>query len=156
MSTADSHAAPPRRPAVTVAGRPRFVAVLATAALGAVAYDLWRLLTASSAAPVHWLGLDFRGGAAVAAAAARIAVHAVGAWGLWQLRPWGRMAGMIYLGALLASMLFLWRPAGYGASSAGTALLWQISMIPLCTFCLMYLYRGHKDFEARGRARNDP
>ncbi|HYC56172.1 MAG TPA: hypothetical protein VEL28_14655 [Candidatus Binatia bacterium] len=145
-----SQTAPPRRRTARVAGRPRFVAVLAAAALLAVAYDVWLLASTGSleGLRIHWLGIEVSGAAAAALAAVRMLVHGAGAWGLWRLRAWARMGGMIYLGALLASMLFLWRPSGYGAGSAAAALLLQVSMIPLCTFCLMYLYRGARDFGA--------
>lgn len=70
----------------------------------------------------------------------------VGAWGLWYLRAWARVAAMGYLATVIVSFLFL----GVGSDSdrATWTMLWQVTIIPFATFCYMFLHGGRRYFSA--------
>lgn len=74
----------------------------------------------------------------------------IGAWGLWKLRPWARLAAMGYLAAVILSFLFL--GVGAGHDRATRTLLWQITVVPFATFCYMFLHNGARYFGARAGA----
>ena len=92
-----------------------------------------------------WLGYEFRGEAARIAAVPHVVVYVLGAWGLWQLRPWARKAAMVYFAYVILSFL-IWGVRGYGSEGVLYVMAWQIFVLPLVTFCLMYLYRGERYF----------
>jgi hypothetical protein len=58
-------------------------------------YDL--LFTPLGRAEEVWFGVTLRGWAAKAGEVAHWVVYAVGAWGLWHMRPWIRIAAGLYL-----------------------------------------------------------
>ena len=58
-------------------------------------YDL--LFTPVADAEEVWFGVTLRGWAAKAGEVAHWLVYAVGAWGLWHMRPWVPIAAGIYL-----------------------------------------------------------
>ena len=58
-------------------------------------YDLF--FTPLAAAEEVWFGVTLRGWAAKAGEVAHWIVYAVGAWGLWHMRPWFRIAAGLYL-----------------------------------------------------------
>lgn len=58
-------------------------------------YDFF--FTPIAAAEEVWFGVTLRGWAAKAGEVAHWIVYAVGAWGLWHMRPWFRIAAGLYL-----------------------------------------------------------
>jgi hypothetical protein len=69
----------------------------------------------------------------------------VGAWGLWNLRAWARVAAMGYLALVILSFLFL--GVGGGRDRAAWTMLWQITIVPFATFCYMFLHGGRRYFK---------
>ncbi len=106
--------------------RPRFVTFMVVAALGAAAFNISRLAADRLAGP-------------------EAALYLVASWGLWSLKPWARMLAMAYLGYLLVSFL-LWGVRGLGGHELFTVMAWQILVLPVLTFCFMYLYNGRRYF----------
>jgi len=126
--------------------KPYFVVALCVVAVAVSAYDLFRLLTV----PVDgfesmWLGFVLHGQPARLAAVAHVAVCLVGAWGLWRLRSWARIAAMGYLAYVLASFI-LWGVRGMHGDGVMVVMAWQMSVLPFATFCFMYLQRGAEHF----------
>ncbi|MFT4570017.1 MAG: hypothetical protein ACI8TX_000041 [Hyphomicrobiaceae bacterium] len=130
-----------------IAGRPRFVIALVVAATVIAPLELWHALGGLPSATAHFV-LGARAGETSVAWSALFAVfYAVVGLGLWRKRDWARRVGMVWFAALLASVVLLWSPDGYGAGAAGGAVLWQISAVPCLTFAMMYLYLGERWFD---------
>lgn len=129
--------------------RPRFVVALCAAGVILAAIGMWSAIAGETPAhgPTAQLGLLRFGGDAgrVLRAAESIALCA-GAWGLWTLRPWARLAAMGYLAAVILSYLFL--GVGAGRDRAAWTLVWQVSIVPFATFCYMFLHNGRRYFAA--------
>ncbi len=87
-----------------------------------------------------WLFVDVGGIAGWSVLALRLGLYGLGAWGLWQGKPWARWLTMAYLAAELA--VFVVRGAG------GWEQFFSLHMIlvPYATFGFMYLQRGADDF----------
>ena len=127
--------------------RPRCVMVLVGVAVALVGYEAFSILLRPLAAYQQvWFGLHFYGQAARALSVAHIVVYAVGAWGLWHLRPWARKAAMAYLVYLLASFIIWGVRRDDISEGAFYVMAWQLSVLPVVTFCLMYLYNGVRYF----------
>jgi hypothetical protein len=135
----------PRPRSRLIAGRPRFVVALVAGAALLAPLELVRGWTGR---PAVTAGLVFGSHAPVSGALAlALAVfYAVVGTGLWRKLAWARAVAMVWLGGLLAAIMLLWSPDGYGAGAASGALLWQISAVPFLTFAMMYLYRGERWF----------
>lgn len=154
MTSEGQQRAAPRHPKAAPLwfGRPRFVVVLAAAALATAAFDAARLLAAATSGAVasassHWLGWTFAGVAAVGVHAVRGVGFAAIAVGLLRRASWSRYAAMAYLVAEVVAALLVRGPGGYGAGAAGAWILWQLSVVPFTVFCLMYLYLGERHFD---------
>lgn len=127
-------------------GRPRFVVALVVLASVLAPAEAWRGLQGQPS----WTAQFVLGpGSAVATSALALSLSlfyvALG-FGLWRKLRWARNIGMVWLGGLLAAVLFLWSPDGYGAGAASGALLWQLFAVPFLTFAMMYLYQGSRWF----------
>lgn len=129
--------------------RPRFVVVLCVAAWLVAALEMLGALAGAPVAGAHaaLLGLRFEGDFGRALCILEASALGVGAWGLWNLRPWARLAAMGYLAAVVLSFLFL--GVGTGRERATWTLLWQITVVPFATFCYMFLHNGGRYFAAR-------
>lgn len=122
--------------------RPRFVVVLCVAAWLIAALELVGVLVADPASRVPFGVLELRLGAA--GGLLESVALCVGAWGLWTLRPWARVAAMAYLAAVILSFLF-WG-VGVGSDRAAWTLVWQLTVVPFATFCYMFLHNGRRYF----------
>jgi hypothetical protein len=134
--------------------RPRFVVVLCVAAWLVAALEMLGAVAGTPVAGAHaaLLGLRFDGDFGRALRVLESCALCLGAWGLWNLRPWARLAAMGYLAAVILSFLFL--GVGTGRDRATWTLLWQITVVPFATFCYMFLHNGARYFGARrGDAR---
>ena len=116
--------------------RPRFVIFLAAASVAAAVHGLSGLAIWPTVGA--WLAL------------LETVAYLGTAWGLWMLRPWARILAMVYLGYLLLSFL-LWGVRGFGEPGVVTIMAWQIMVLPVLTFCFMYLYNGRRYFHAVAR-----
>lgn len=129
----------------TRARRPPFVVALVLGAVVVAVYEATVFLSDGAARNV-WPGVFVQGAAGQAAALLHTSVCAAGAWGLWQLRAWGRWLAMAYLGSLITSFL-LWGLRG-GDEDVAAIMAWQMFVLPLLTFGFMYLQRGARYFHA--------
>ena len=86
--------------------KPRFVVALCLLALLMAAVELAEMLFLPADAYGHvWLGIELSGSFARIAGLLDVAIYMVGAVGLWGLKPWARIAAMVYLLYLLKSHL---------------------------------------------------
>lgn len=92
-------------------------------------------------------GVVLEGGVAWALTLGTAIFYATTALGLWRGRAWARYAALGLMVALLAALMLVWSPGGYGAGAARGAILWQISAFPFLTFTIMYLWLGDRWFE---------
>jgi len=92
--------------------------------------------------PATLLGRHFGGDSARLLPVAESFALCAGAWGLWKLRPWARIAAMVYLAGVILCFLFL--GVGTGRDRAAWSLLWQVTIVPFATFCYMFLYNGRR------------
>ena len=132
--------------------RPRFVLILCVAAWLAAAVEM---LSAIAGAPSGGfrgalLGLRFGGELGRVIRVVEACALCVGAWGLWNLRPWARVVAMGYLALLILSFLFF--GVGAGSDRATWTLVWQITIVPFATFCYMFLHNGRRYFGAESPA----
>lgn len=135
--------------------RPRFIVGLCLATVGVVAAEIVLLaLAPTGSLSTSLLGMQLEAGRAGIAIGVQGVVQILIGRGLWLLRPWARLAGMAYLGFLLASFL-LWGLGGGHGREPGYVLVWQICVLPFLTFSFMYLYSGRRYFIGRTRAHPD-
>ena len=134
--------------------RPRFVVVLCIAVWLAAASEMVDVIAGTPSDGFHaaLLGPRVGGDFGRVVRAVESCALGVGAWGLWKLRPWARVAAMAYLAAVILSFLFL--GVGVGSDRATWTLLWQITIVPFATFCYMFLHNGGRYFAAKNRARD--
>ena len=127
--------------------RPRFVIVLAAAAVLAAGATLARLPSALGDEPSRRLvfGHDLGGPTAAMLIVLESTAYLVTAVGLWQLRRWARVVAMAYLALVIVSFLFFGVSAGDGRR-ATAVMLWQLTVVPFATFCFMFLYNGARYF----------
>jgi hypothetical protein len=140
---------PSRRCYYTGVRRPRFVVVLCAAALATALLRVVDVLRGAEALR-EIFGTALQGDAARLVAVLEAITLAVGAYGLWRLRPWARIGAMVYLAAVVVSFLFFGAPGDTDQRAVRT-LFWQVSMVPFATFCFMFLYNGERHFAARPR-----
>jgi hypothetical protein len=136
--------------------RPRFVIVLAAAAVAAaiVAAVRWPDVLSDASYARRILGIDLIGMPAKSLALAEPIFFLATAIGLWLLRPWARVAAMGYLAYVIVAFLFF----GIGPTDgrrATAVMLWQISVVPFATFCFMFLYNGTRYFRRSGSATSN-
>ncbi len=97
--------------------RPRWMSALAVACLGTVFFLAYRDLFLAETRDVEvWLGLGFRGAAALLTAPLHWAIFLAAAWGFWSVRPWILPAAAGYAFYVAVSHL-VWSqtsPAGCG------------------------------------------
>ncbi len=120
--------------------RPRFVVFLVAAAVAAALYDLWITSVALRAGSFGVSSLRVL----------ETLMYLICARGLWMLRPWARMLAMAYLAYLLITFI-IWGVRGFGAPELFSVMAWQILVLPVLTFCFMYLYNGRRYFPASPR-----
>ena len=125
--------------------RPRFVVALVLAAAVLALYDASSAMLATDGYERLWLGQRIGGASARMLALLNAALCAAAAWGLWRMRAWARWLGMLYLGYLIGSFL-IWGLRGSGGEDLASIMLWQMFVLPLLVFGLMYLQRGAKYF----------
>jgi hypothetical protein len=130
--------------------RPRFVVALVLAAIAVALYDAGTAAFASQDYERLWLGQRIGGAPARLVALANVALCGVAAWGLWRMRPWARVLAMLYLGYVIGSFL-IWGLGGSGGEDLASIMLWQMFVLPLLVFGLMYLQRGGKYFRPPAR-----
>lgn len=126
--------------------RPRFVVFLSVAAATVAVAELAFAISADGMAERAWAGRAVYGSAARAAALANALVCSFGAWGLWRLKGWGRNLAMGYLAFVLVSFL-LWGAQADAEHELVYTMGWQMFVLPVVVFCLMYLYNGEKYFD---------
>jgi hypothetical protein len=129
--------------------RPRFVVVLCLAGWLAAAVEIIDAIAGDPAAGSRAALLALRLGGGEFGRVVSITeacALCVGAWGLWNLRSWARIAAMAYLAAVILSFLFL--GVGSGSDRATWTLVWQITVVPFATFCYMFLHNGRRYFTA--------
>lgn len=126
--------------------RPRFVVVLCIAAWLAAGLELAGVVTEFRWGGAHaaLIGLRFEGPLGRVVRVLESCALCAGAWGLWRLRPWARIAAMGYLALVILSFLFL--GVGTGRGRAAWTLLWQVTIVPFATFCYMFLHNGRRHF----------
>lgn len=131
--------------------RPRFVVVLCLVAWLVAALELAGTVVDLPLrdGPVALVGRRFGGDLARLLPVVESLALCAGAWGLWNLRPWARVAAMAYLAAVILSFLFL--GVGTGHDRPAWSLLWQVTIVPFATFCYMFLYNGRRHFGADAR-----
>ena len=140
-------------PIVRRSARPRFVAALCLATLAVVVAEICVLVFRPAASlSTSLVGIALEGGGAALAIGAHVIVQIIVGCGLWLLRPWARLAGMVYVGFLLASFL-LWGLGGGRGREPVYVLVWQLCVLPFLTFSFMYLYGGARYFVTRDRTR---
>jgi hypothetical protein len=126
--------------------RPRFVVFLSVAALIVAVAELVFAVSADGMAERAWAGRALHGPAARGAALVNALVCSLGAWGLWRLKSWSRNLAMVYLAFVLISFL-LWGVQADAEHELAYTMGWQMFVLPVVVFCLMYLYNGEKYFD---------
>lgn len=128
------------------AGKPRFVVTLCVVAVAVALAELREMIVSSGAAYGHVLfGMELSGTPALVVGLIDIGIYMVGAFGLWTLKPWARLAAMAYLLYLLASFV-IWGVRDAGGQGVVVVMAWQMFVLPFITFSLMYLQQGASHF----------
>ncbi|MEE8311135.1 MAG: hypothetical protein V3R77_02680 [Candidatus Binatia bacterium] len=142
-------------PVARRSARPPFIVGLCLATAAVVAAEAVSLvLSPAGSLATSLLGIQLVGSVAGIVIGAHVGVQILVGCGLWLLRPWARLAGMGYLGFLLASFLLWGLGDGHGREP-GYVLAWQLCVLPFLTFSFMFLYGGGRYFIGRARAHPD-